>query len=82
MAIVNSATRNIVVCVSFETTCFCEYMTKSGIAGFYGNSIFNFLRNVHTVLHGDYQFTSHQQHLLFINCLMMAILTGASTWQF
>jgi len=46
---VNSAAINRGVHVSFLTIFFSGYMPKRGIAGPYGNSILNFLRNLHTV---------------------------------
>ena len=87
LAIVNSAAMNIEAHVSFRTMFFSVYMPRSGIAGSYGSPIFSFLTSILFSIVAvpiyiptdsvvGFPFLHPLQHLLLVDFLTMAILTG------
>ena len=86
LAIVNSAAMNIRVHLSFSMKILYRNMPSSGVAGSYNSFIFSFLRYLHTDLQsvvpiyippnsGGGYFSPHPLQYLFVDLLMMAILT-------
>ena len=53
LATVNSAAVNTGVHVPFQTRIFSTYMPRRRDARSYDNSVFSFLRKLHTILHSD-----------------------------
>ena len=91
LEIVNNTAVNIRMFIFFRISVLGSfgYIPRRGIAGLKGRSVFNFLRYLHTAFHSGYNsLHSHQQckrvplsphphqHWLFVDLLMMAMLTG------
>ena len=67
---VNIAVMNMVVKISVRVPVFSyfEYIWRSGIPGLYGSSIFNFLRNLHTISLFSQHLRLHFFPVFFLDC--------------
>ena len=74
LTIVNSAAVGTGVHVSFQIRVFPGCMSRSGIAGSYGNSVFSFLRSLFSVLYSGYaNLHSHQQTHVLLKSFVVSI---------